>query len=435
MLMIATYQRFRILLLIAILFCGIVDLQAQTPKVISLKLDGAISPATASFIQSGIHKAEAENAACLIIHLNTPGGLLKSTRNIVGDLLKANVPVIVYVSPSGAHAGSAGVFITMAANIAAMAPATNIGAAHPVASNGSMDSIMNAKTTNDAAAFIRSIAAQRNRNFEWAEEAVRNSVSITAAEALEKNVIDLVAASENELLQKLDNRTVQINNNIVTLHTANALVESVDMSLWDRLLALISDPSVSYILLMAGIYGLLFELYSPGTMVGGVVGVICLILAFYSMNTLPVNYAGLALIGVALVLFILEIKITSYGLLSVAAIICLFLGSVMLFKDESALEFVRISKTVLYSTVGVTALFFGAMVVLAARSQKRKIESGAEAAVGGRAEVKEVLNPRGIVFFEGEIWNAISLTGDIEKGETVRVKYMKDLVLFVEKNC
>lgn len=275
-----------------LIFLLLLSAPVAAQKVITMKIDGSINPATAGFIHDGIEKAKNEKATCLVIHLNTPGGLLKSTRTIVSDMLDSPVPVIVYVSPGGAHAGSAGVFITLAANIAAMAPGTNIGAAHPVALQAAMDSTMNEKATNDAAAFIRAIAKKRNRNLQWAENAVRRSFSYSEQEALEDSVIDLIATNEQDLLNRIDGRKVELNAETVTLKTKNASIENFEMSFAEKLLNIISDPNIAYVLLLLGMYGLMFELYNPGAILPGIVGVISLILAFYSMHSLPVNYAG-----------------------------------------------------------------------------------------------------------------------------------------------
>jgi len=290
------------------LFPPVID--AQT--VISMKIDGTINPASADFIHNGIEKAAREKAECIIIHLNTPGGLLKSTRMIVSDLLESSVPVIVYISPGGAQAGSAGVFITLAAHIAAMAPGTNIGAAHPVTLQNQIDSIMNEKVTNDAAAFIRSIAEKRHHNIEWAENAVRKSFSYSETEALKDSAIDIIAKSETDLLAKIDGKIVYLSSGTKTLHTASAIVKEHKMSAWEKILNIISDPNIAYILFLLGLYGLMFELYNPGSILPGIVGVIALILALYSMHTLPINYAGLALIIFSVILFLLEIKIVSH---------------------------------------------------------------------------------------------------------------------------
>ena len=402
-------------------------------KVIAIQIDGTINPASADFIHNAIEKADKEKAECLIIRLNTPGGLLTSTRSIVSDLLVSPVPVVVYVSPGGAHAGSAGVFITMAANVAAMAPATNIGAAHPVAMQGGMDSTMNAKATNDAAAFIRSIAEKRNRNLEWAEDAVRNSVSITESEALEKKVIDIIAENETDLLSQIDGRVVRLPFGEHVLQTKNAVVQNYSMSVWEKILNIISDPSIAYILLLLGMYGIMFELYNPGAMLPGIVGVISLILAFYSMHSLPVNYAGLALIVFGVILFILEIKIVSHGILTIGGIVSLLLGSMMLIRTTSGLELAKISGVVIFSATLVTTLFFLFVIGLGLKAQRRKIVTGREGLGGTTGIAMETLNPAGIIMLEGEIWNAESVEGEIKKGESVRVREMKDLKVYVEK--
>src|SRR5687768_3432724 len=287
-------------------FILLIPLLSLGQRVVSIHIEGTINPASAAFIHRSIEKAGDQNAECLIIHLNTPGGLLKSTRVIVSEILKSPVPVIVYVSPGGAHAGSAGVFITLAAHIAAMAPGTNIGAAHPVSMQGQMDTTMSEKTTNDAAAFIRSIAGKRNRNLQWAENAVRKSFSYSETEALEDSVIDYIAKNEEELLGMINGKEIELISGTKTLHTKAAKVEKYEMSVWDKILNIITDPNIAYILLLLGMYGIMFELYNPGAILPGVVGVIALILAFYSMHTLPVNYAGLALIIFSIILFLLR---------------------------------------------------------------------------------------------------------------------------------
>ena len=406
------------------------SLSAQ--RVISIKIDGTINPVTADFIHNGIEKVKKENAECLIIQLNTPGGLLKSTRVIVSDMLESTVPVVVYVSPGGAHAGSAGVFITMAANIAAMAPGTNIGAAHPVTLQEQMDTTMNEKVTNDAAAFIRSIAEKRNRNMAWAERAVRRSYSYTETEALQDTAIDLIAKNENELLTMMDGKIIELSSGTKTLHTRSAIIEEYKMSVWEKLLDILSDPDIAYILLLMGMYGIFFELYNPGAILPGIVGVIALILSFYSMHTLPINYAGLALIVFAIILFLLEIKIVSHGLLAIGGVISLLLGSMML-VNSSSLEVVKISRTVIFSATTVTALFFLLVVGLGIRAQRRKVITGAEGLIGETGEVTEMLTPAGIIKVQGEIWNAESLSGNINEGEKVRIKEMKNLKLYVEK--
>ena len=405
-------------------------LSAQT--VISIKIDGAINPVVATFIHRSIEKATGENAACLLIHLNTPGGLLKSTRNIVGDMLESPIPVIVYVSPAGAHAGSAGVFITLAADIAAMAPGTNIGAAHPITVQGTPDSIMNSKSTNDAAAFIRTIAEYRNRNLQWAEDAVRQSVAISANEALQKNIIDLIVSNDRELLNRIDGKQIKHDSSSFVLHTRGATIQLLEMGFTEKLLNIISDPDIAYILLMLGLLGLLFELFNPGIIFPGIIGFISLVLAFYALNTLPVNYAGLALIVFGVVLLLLEIKVVSHGMLAIGGIVALLTGSLMLIKPGSGLEVMRISRALIISTVTVTSGFFLFVIGMGIKAQRRKPVTGIKALEGEPAFALDELDPSGRVSIHGEIWNAVSISGMINTGEQVRVTEVKNLVLYVE---
>jgi membrane-bound serine protease (ClpP class) len=405
-------------------------LTAQT--VISIKIDGAINPVAAEYIHRGIEKAISENASCILIHLNTPGGLLKSTRVIVGDMLESRIPIIVYVSPAGAHAGSAGVFITLAADIAAMAPGTNIGAAHPVTLQGGSDTIMNSKSTNDAAAFIRTIAEYRKRNLQWAEDAVRQSVAITANEALQKNIIDLIAPGDQELLNQVDGKLILRDSSRIILHTKGASIQILEMGFTEKILNIVSDPDIAYILLMLGLVGLLFELFNPGSIFPGIIGFISLVLAFYALNTLPVNYAGLSLIIFGIVLLLLEIKIVSHGMLAIGGICSLLIGSLMLIRTDSTFDFMKISRVLIFSTVTVTTCFFLFVIGMGLKAQRRKPVMGIESMLGETAETIGSLNPAGKVRMQGEIWNAISISGNINMGEKVRVKEIKNLTLYVE---
>lgn len=422
------------ILLAAIIFFFFLPAFTTAQKVIALTIDGSINPASAGFIQEGIAKATDENAI-LLIHLNTPGGLLKSTRAIVGDMLEAQVPVIVYVSPGGAHAGSAGVFITMAATIAAMAPGTNIGAAHPVNSNGgNIDSTMNEKVTNDAVAFIKTICEERGRNAEWGEKAVRNSVAITELEAMQNKVIDVIAPNERALLNSIDGKTVKLYTTSVTLHTKDAAIERMEMTFVQTMLNFLSDPNVAYLLLMIGFYGILFELYNPSIMVPGIAGGICLILAFYAMHTLPINYAGVALIVFGIILFLLEIKITSYGILSIGGVISLLLGSMMLIKKAPGMEFLHISWLVILTTTALSALFFLVILGFGLKAQRLKPVTGLQALTGAIGECLMAIDPagKGTVRVHGEVWNAITTTTQVEAGEKVRITGVKGLTLYVE---
>lgn len=405
---------------------------AKAQKIIAIDIDGTINPASSGYIERGIETAEKENAACLLISLNTPGGLLKSTRVIVANIMKASVPVVVYVSPSGAHAGSAGVFITLAANIAAMAPGTNIGAAHPVSMGSGSDSTMNEKSTNDAVAFAKSIAEKRNRNAQWAENSVRKSYSITEQEALDLKVIDIIANDTKHLLQQLNGRTAEVAGGTKTITTTGATIKAVEMSFVERVLNILSDPNLAYILMMLGFYGLLFELYSPGAIFPGVIGVIALILAFYSLHTLPINYAGLALIVFGIILFLLEIKIISHGLLAIGGTISLLLGSMMLIRKIPNMEFLRISWGVIIPTVVVTALFFLFVIGAGLKAQRGRAITGVEGIIGETGMALDNLYPTGSVLVHGEIWTAEAVAGYIEKGQKIRVTAIDNLKLKVE---
>ncbi|MGZ5220438.1 MAG: NfeD family protein, partial [Chitinophagaceae bacterium] len=284
----------------------------------------------------------------------------------------------------------------------------------------------------DAAAFIRSIAQKRHRNLQWAENAVRRSFSYSEIEALEDSVIDLIANNEQDLLLKVDGKQVELSSGNVTLQTKNASIEPFRMSFVEKLLNIISDPNIAYILLLLGMYGLMFELYNPGAILPGIVGVISLILAFYSMHSLPINYAGLGLIIFGIILFLLEIKIVSHGLLAIGGVISLLLGSMMLIRSGSSLEVVRISRTVIFAATAVSALFFLFIVGFGMKAQRLKVVTGLEALIGDTAEVIDGLDPEGTVKVQGETWNAESLSGVISKGEKVRIKEMKNLTLYVE---
>ena len=421
-------RRINVLIYLFILLATV----TYSQSVVSLKIDGVINPAAAAFIERGIESAREKNAECLIIQMDTPGCLLKSTRVIVSSFLESKIPIVVYVSPGGAQAGAAGVFITMAAHIAAMAPGTNIGAAHPVEMEGKKDSVMSEKVTNDAAAFIRTIAEKRNRNLKWAENAVRKSQAITETEALDINVIDLIAKNLDSLLSQIDGRQVETVDGIVTLHTKGARIEQMEMGWAEKLLDVLSNPNIALILFQLGTIGLILELYNPGSIFPGIVGVISLVLAFYSMHTLPINYAGLALIVFGIILFLLEIKIISHGMLAIGGAVSTFLGSIMLIRTSSVLEFVEISWSVIFTSVIITTIFFVFILGLGIKAQRRKPTTGIEGLTGESGDVIEMLKPEGVVRVHGEFWNAESLSGTIEKGSRIRVVKINGLKLFVE---
>ncbi|MFA5803161.1 MAG: nodulation protein NfeD [Melioribacteraceae bacterium] len=407
-----------------------------------IKIDGAINPVVTDFIHDVIQKANEENAECLIIQLNTPGGLLKSTRLIVSDFFTSKIPIVIYVYPAGAQAASAGVFITLAANISAMSPGTNIGAAHPVMMSESggtnkKDSldIMMEKATNDAAAFMRSIAEKRHRNIEWAENAVRQSLSLSETEALKKKIIDLIAKNMDSLLVRLDGRETETADGLKTIHTKNAVVRFIEMNAIQKILDIISDPNIAYILMMIGIYGLIFELSNPGSILPGIVGVISIVLAFYSFHTLPINYAGLGLIIFAIILFIAEIKIVSHGLLTAGGIISFLIGSLMLINTDVSYEFVHLSLGVIITATILTTLFFVFALGKGIAAQRRQPTTGSEGLIGetGLALSKFGLNSVGQIMLHGEIWNA-ECTNEVNKGAKVKVIGVKELKLIVKKS-
>jgi membrane-bound serine protease (ClpP class) len=452
-----------------------------------ITVDGPISPVSADYIQTQIEKAEEEELDLVVLALDTPGGLVSSTRDIVKAILGSEVPIAVYVSPPGARAASAGVFITMAAHVAAMAPGTNIGAAHPVNMGGgnplapgkddqkeeegrrkeetgkgeeqnagrrtqdaedestsepgtrnsepesgapATDDVMGQKVLNDLVAFARSIAEKNGRNADWAERAVRESVSVTETKALELNVIDYIAEDLDELLEAIDGTTVKVSGEEIVLAVKGSTVLERPMGWRYRVLGSLSDPNVAYILMMLGIYGLFFELANPGVILPGVLGGIFLILAFFSFQVLPINYAGFLLIIVAVILFILEVTVVSYGMLSVGGVASLFLGSVMLF--DSAEPYYKLSLSLVIGVTVFTALFFVLGLGLVIRDMRKKPSTGMEGMVGEVGTVTVALSPEGTVKVHGEIWKAKSST-NIESGTKVTVKAVEGMVVTVEE--
>jgi len=399
----------------------------ETGKVLVLELKGAINPGSALFVIRGIEEAPGLDAELVVLRLDTPGGLASSMRSIVKAIMNSPVPVAVYVSPRGAGAASAGVMVTVAGHVAAMAPGTNIGAAHPVAAGGKdIQEEMSRKVVNDMASYGRGIAEERGRNGEWVEKAIRESVSITAEEALELKVVDLVAENLDALLQRLDGREVQVSGETRVLATAGLERVPFQPGFRDKVLRTISDPSIAYILMMIGLAGLYFELSNPGAILPGVIGAISLILAFFSFQTLPVNYAGLLLILLAVVLFIAEIKVTSYGLLSVGGLISLTLGSIMLFED------VGVPMRVILPTVALVGGFFIVVAALALRAYRARPRGGTEGLLGETGVVRTRLDPEGLVFVHGETWRARA-DEEIEPDERVEVVEVQGLRLRVRR--
>jgi membrane-bound serine protease (ClpP class) len=392
--------------------------------------DGVITPVAAEYFHDAVLSAEERGAEALILSLNTPGGLDSSMRLIIKDITAANIPIIVYVSPSSARAASAGVFITMAAHVAVMAPGTNIGAAHPVAMGGpELDKTMKEKVENDSVAYIKTIAEQRGRNVAWAEDAVRKSLSVTAGEALKLKVIDLVVEDLPALLKHLNGRSISLPAGPRVLHTAGAILREYPMSLRLEFLKTLSDPNIAYLLMTLGTVGLIAELYNPGAILPGIVGAISLILAFYSLQSLPVNYAGVLLFMLGIIFLILEATVTSFGMLAIGGIIAMLLGSVMLIKTD--VEFLQISWSVILPIVALTsgATFF--MVGMGMKAMRRPAATGREELVGMVGIVKTALAPQGQIVVHGELWQAISDL-PLQPGDQVEVTGINGLRLSVK---
>jgi membrane-bound serine protease (ClpP class) len=418
-------------LLVACWF-GVFQASAEAEKVYLINIDGAIGPATASYISRSVDEAESKRAECLIIQLNTPGGLLDSTRGIVQKLLSSPVPVVVYVTPTGATAASAGCFITLSANIAAMAPATTIGAAHPVALGGAPggteskpDPTMAQKLENFAVSYMEAIASRRNRNVEWAKSAVRESASITAEKALELKVIEIIAKDLNDLLAQLNGRPV----NGKPLRTAGAQIVEIKMSAAEHIFQMLWRPEVMFILMLIAIYGLIGEMTTPGAILPGVIGAIALVLALYMAAILPVNIAGLVLIGLAVGLFVIDVFAPTHGVLTGGGIVAFLIGSLMLFNRRDPLF--RLSLAYIIPSVIVTAAFFIFVVGKGLRAQRLPVKVGKETMLG---KIVSALTPidasEGKVFVEGEYWTAKSDT-PIDQGHAVQIIAVEGLTLKV----
>ncbi len=425
-------KRFHFLPFLVLLFICVSPAGGASPEEVYVaRVEGIIAPSLGDFFVSTIRKAEDGGAHAIIFELDTPGGLDTSMRVIIKEILRSPTPVIIYVSPSGARAASAGAFITIAAHVAAMAPGTNIGAAHPVQmGGGETDEEMTKKIENDAAAYIRGLAERRGRNATWAEDAVRKSVSATATEALNLKVIDLVAANRADLLAKIDGRTVETGAGKITLKTKTARIVEIEMGLRDKVLSVISNPTIAYILLILGMAGLYFELSTPGAILPGVLGGICLILAFYAFHTLPINYAGLLLIILGLILFIAEVKVVSHGILTIGGIVAMILGSLMLI--DSPAPFLQISLSAILGVTAATTAFFVFAIGAVFRAHRRQPATGREGLLGQAGVARTRLTPDGLIFIRGEIWNATCEEG-VEPGERVQVTEVTGLKVKVKK--
>ncbi len=437
---------FAVLALAALLAAGAT---AQTEKQVDvLPLNAAINPVTANYIERGLQQAQQDGAAAAIIELDTPGGLDTSMRQIVRAMNASTVPVVVYVAPAGSRAGSAGVFITMASDVAAMAPNTNIGAAHPVGLGGfpgtqpqpapsgqaapaQSDSDVEAtKVLNDSVAYIRSLAESHGRNVDWAEQAVRQSVSVTSSQAVDQHIVELQAASVPELLAKLDGRTVQRPTGALTLHTANVAVRQLPMSPFEELLTYIADPTMAYLLMLVGVYGMIFELSTPGAILPGVLGGLALLLGLLSLGMLPVNYAGLGLLAFSILLFIADVKMPTHGILTAGGVISFALGSLALFNTSQAGQNVAVPIVAVFTAL--TALFFSVIVRLGVRARKAVPKTGIYELIGETGQVETDLNPTGRVHIHGEWWKATS-DEPIAKGTNVEVLAVNGLTLVVKR--
>jgi len=456
--------------LFALLSFGMGQNSAWAEETHLIQIDGqSINPVTADYIIQAIDRAEEAGATCLVIELDTPGGLLSSTRLIVKRMLAARVPLVVYIAPKGSRAGSAGVFISYASHLLAMAPSTNIGAAHPVEMGGQRrpgwlekrkdelqkkeskknwtirgqdqeepapketEDVVAGKILEDTVAFIKGIAAERGRNAEWAEAAVRQSVSVASDEALEQGVIDFIAKDRAALMEQLDGRGVDLGERTVTLRTQQAPLQVIEMDFRQRVLNVLADPNIAYLLLMLGFYGLLFEVTHPGIGVPGVAGVIFLILAFFGMQMLPTNYAGLALMLLGGTLFVAEVMVPGIGLLTLGGLVCMVLGSFILF--DAPQELVQVSRSLIFAFSGATAVITLFLVQTALASRRRKKIGGPEGLVDEIGTARTTLSPgkEGKIFVHGELWNAVSEVR-IRKGQKVRIVALDGMVIKVERN-
>ena len=410
----------------ALLFSPTPAFSAAT-EIFIIELEGPINPGTANYVVRGLENAASMGAALAVIRLDTPGGLASSMRTIVKAILNSPIPVVVYVGPRGAGAASAGVMVTVAGHVAAMARGTNIGAAHPVTAGGKdIGGTMSEKVVNDMASYSRGIAEQKGKNGQWVEKAIRESVSITAEEALEKKVVDLVVEDMDDLLKSLDGRVIDMPSGKTTLKTAGLKRVHYKPNFRDKILKVISDPNIAYILMMIGLAGLYFELSHPGAIFPGVIGAISLILAFFSFQTLPVNYAGVILMLLGIIFFIAEVKVASYGILSVGGLIALTLGSLMLFED------MQVSLELMLPTILLVGGFFVMVAGIAFRALRTKPTGGADGLMGEIGVVEKLIEPEGMVFVHGEYWRAFS-NERLEPEERVEVIGIEGLLLKVRK--
>lgn len=420
----------KIFLVFLILF--VLNFTLTANEILVARFQGIIGPISSRYIEKAVRKAEENEVECLVILLDTPGGHDSSMRDIVKAELNAKIPVVVFIYPKGARAASAGVFITLAANIAAMSPGTNIGAAHPVSIGKKMDREMKKKVTNDAVAYIESIAQARNRNVEWARDAVRKSLSVSAEDALEEGIIDIIATDIDDLLKKIDGIEIEIKGETKIIDTKDVHIEKIRLTFRENFLNRISDPNIAFILFTVGSAGLVYEFTHPGAIFPGVAGGVCLILAFFSFQTLPVNYAGIALIIMGVLMFFLETRTPTNGPLTVGGVISMLLGSAMLFDTDA--PFLKVSWSVIIPIVFFTAAFFLFLVGMTIRAMRKKPTTGKKGLEGEIALVKTNIIPgkSGSVFIHGEFWDAVS-DEKIKNGEEVKIVSVEGLKLTVKQ--
>lgn len=425
------------LVLVSLLLAStfVVEAQTERNRIDVLTVKGTINPVLVDYIARGIDDAAFEGAQAVIIQMDTPGGLDTAMRDIIQSIVNSRIPVIVYVSPAGARAASAGAYITLSAHVAAMAPNTAIGAATPVSmGGGEMSDEMKAKIINDAIAYIKDLANSHGRNADWAERAVREGISATSEEALELNVVDMIAPDLDTLIAELDGREVTLlDGSVVTLRTSGVPINEVMMKTIERFLYAIADPNIAFLLLSIASLGIMIEIFNPGLIFPGIVGAISGIMAFYALGQLPVNIAGVLLIVLAFGLFIGEVLTTSFGLFTVGGVTSLVIGSLILFQGADPAVF-RVDPWLIGTMTILIALFFAFVVTRVIRAHRKRATTGKEEIIGRRAVVRETINPEGTVFFKGELWSAVSDSGPIESGEEVTVTAIDGLILQVIKN-
>ncbi|MFQ5887539.1 MAG: nodulation protein NfeD [Candidatus Hydrothermarchaeales archaeon] len=423
---------FRISIGLIILLFLVNYVQASSTTIYVLEVEGVIDPVVSGYVSKGIKLAEEKGAEAVVIQLDTPGGLDLAMREIIKEILESDVPIVVYVYPSGARAASAGSFIMMAAHVAAMAPGTNVGAAHPVAMGIGGTGEVSDKVTNDAAAYMRSIAELKGRNVEVAEGFVYNSTSLTAKDAIGLGIVDIVADDYDSLLEKLDGFSVELPSGKKTIRTRDGEIRRLPMTAIEQFLHTISNPTIAYLLLLAGLYGIMFELQNPGAVLPGVIGGISILLALWAFQAISLSFTGIALIIFAIVLFIAELYTPTMGILAAGGILSFIIGSMMLINAEKE-PYVRISLGIIISTAILTALFFVFAIGLTIKTQRKKPATGAEGMIGLMGTAKTDLDPEGSIFVHGELWSAKAAHGIIAKSSRIKVVGVEGLTLIVEE--